>query len=105
MKCGKSMKKAVSVILILVLAAMFLPSASVFAEHSFTILKKVDATCEEEGFIEYVCNGCETIEQPVRIMGKAYLTVEELLAYSASKMDQTNRFRHRTQRRLQTCCV
>lgn len=86
MKCGKSMKKAVSVILILVLAAMFLPSASVFAEHSFTILKKVDATCEEEGFIEYVCNGCETIEQPVRIMGKAYLTVEELLAYSASKM-------------------
>lgn len=80
------MKKLVSIILILALATAFLPSAGVYAEHNFSVAVKVEPTCEAEGSIEYVCNGCKTLEQPVKIMGDSYLTVDELLAYSESKI-------------------
>ena len=80
------MKRLISLILVLSLAAAFLPSASVFAEHNFTLFERVEATCEEDGYIRYVCNGCETVDQPVTIMGEAELTVSELLAYSETKI-------------------
>lgn len=80
------MRKWISVILTLVLAVTYLPSTSVFADHNFTVFERVEATCEEDGYIRYICNGCTTVEQPIEIMGKSKLTVSELLSYSESKI-------------------
>lgn len=80
------MKKLISLLLALAVAAALVPAASVFAAHNFKETARVEPTCTEDGYVEYACEGCDTITYPVKITGKSVLAASELLAYSEKQL-------------------
>ena len=80
------MKKLVSLILILAFAAAFIPAATASAFHNFVETDRVDPTCTEDGYADYVCNGGFVVEDPLMIMGESVLTADDLYAYSEKQI-------------------
>ncbi|MBO4934565.1 MAG: N-acetylmuramoyl-L-alanine amidase [Clostridia bacterium] len=76
------MKKLVSFVLIFAFAAALIPAATVSAYHNFVETARVDPTCTEDGYVDYVCAGGFVVEDPLMILGDIVLTAEDLYAYS-----------------------
>ena len=80
------MKKLISFILILAFAVVLAPAAAASTQHNFVEVARVEPTCTEDGYIDYVCSGGRVAEDPVMITGENVLTAEELYAYSEKQV-------------------
>ena len=80
------MKKLVSFILIFAFAAAFIPAATASAFHNFVETGRVEPTCTEDGYADYVCAGGFVVEDPLMIMGDIVLTADDLYAYSEKQI-------------------
>ena len=76
------MKKLVSFILVFAFAAALIPAATASAYHNCVETARVDPTCTEDGYVDYVCAGGFVVEDPLMILGDIVLTAEDLYAYS-----------------------
>lgn len=89
------LKRTVSFLIILAMALAVIPAAGVFADgteevHNFVETGRVEPTCTEDGYIDYVCsgNGFELESSPVSVIGQSRLSADQLLAYSKAQVDK-----------------
>lgn len=88
------MKRIISFLSAILMLLTIIPAAGAFAddvhEHNFVEIKRVKATCTEDGYIEYECQdgGVSAESSPVSIIGQSRLTVDQLLKFSDAQISK-----------------